>query len=167
MTLGGASAPAPRYEEHAPDDEVSHALLTEYFTSREMTFPEVQGVYKVAYPDPARFEPPAGVFLVARDEHGRAVGCGGIRRIDDRDGGVCYEVKHLYLSPDARGRGWGRALLEELERRSRQFGAVWSVLDTNDVLETAGQLYRTSGYDTVEPYNDNPNATTWYAKRLA
>ena len=40
------------------------------------------------------------------------------------------------------------------------------VLDTNASLEAAGNLYRRAGYVDVAPYNDNPNATNWYAKRL-
>ena len=33
-------------------------------------------------------------------------------------------------------------------------------------LEAAGELYRTSGYETIDAYNDNPNATDWYRKAL-
>jgi len=40
------------------------------------------------------------------------------------------------------------------------------VLDTNDSLEAAAGLYRSSGFESVPAYNDNPNATTWYRKRL-
>ena len=41
------------------------------------------------------------------------------------------------------------------------------MLDTNATLEAAQSLYRTSGYDEIEPYNDNPNATHWFGKSLA
>ena len=40
------------------------------------------------------------------------------------------------------------------------------VLDTNDSLAAAGGLYRSAGYATIEPYNANPNATTWYGKAV-
>jgi ribosomal protein S18 acetylase RimI-like enzyme len=65
-----------------------------------------------------------------------------------------------------RGRGWGSLLLAELEARARQFGATEMVLDTNSSLEAAGALYQRSGYEDVPPYNDNPNATNWYRKKL-
>jgi ribosomal protein S18 acetylase RimI-like enzyme len=146
----------------SPDGEI---MLTEYFTSRELGF--VGGSYRVVRPDPATFEPPAGVFLLVRDDEARVVGCGGVRRIDDDPlAGVRYEVKHLWLRPEARGRGWGRALLIELESRAVAFGARQIVLDTNDSLTAAGALYRSAGYASVPPYNDNVNATTWYAKTL-
>ncbi|NNC13346.1 GNAT family N-acetyltransferase [Planctomonas sp. JC2975] len=150
------------------DDPTAAALLTRYFSEREETFPSAQGTYSVSTPDPDRFVPPSGAFLLAELD-GEPVGCGGVRRIDDlqRPNGspiVQFEVKHLFLSPAARGKGVGRALLNELERRARAMGASRLVLDTNESLAAAGNLYRTSGYVTVEPYNDNPNATHWYAK---
>jgi ribosomal protein S18 acetylase RimI-like enzyme len=75
-------------------------------------------------------------------------------------------VKHLFLRPETRGRGWGRLLLDDLERRAREWDAAELVLDTHHTLEAAGGLYASSGFETVEPYNDNPNATRWYRKAL-
>src|SRR3954453_13910842 len=57
------------------------------------------------------FVEPHGVFLVLRDDDGRAVGCGGIARFDDERG----EMKRMDVVPEARGHGLGRRLLEELE----------------------------------------------------
>lgn len=147
--------------ERATDDPIAHALLTEYFTSRELGF--TGGAYRIVYPEPARFTPPIGVFLVVEDDEGHPVGCGGIRSLDP----TRFEVKHLYLRPETRGRGWGGALLRELETRAVAFGAHDVVLDTNSSLESAAALYRSAGYDDVEPYNDNPNATNWYRKVVA
>ena len=158
------------WRETQTTDAAAHALLSEYFTSRELGF--TGGTYTTTFPDPDRFVPPAGVFLVVEGEdlagEPADVGCGGIRRIDDgADGAIRYEVKHLWLQPHTRGLGYGRALLAELERRAREFGATELVLDTNASLEAAGGLYRSAGFVNVEPYNDNPNATDWYAKRLS
>ena len=147
--------------ERATDDPIAHTLLTEYFTSRELGF--TGGTYRIAYPDAARFVPPAGVFLVALDDDGTAVGCGGIRSLDP----TRFEVKHLYLRPETRGRGWGSLLLRELEWRASDLGATDVVLDTNSSLASAAALYRSAGYEDVPAYNDNPNATNWYRKTLA
>jgi len=159
------------WRESETTDAAAHALLTEYFHSRELTFSPEQGTYTTTFPDPAQFMPPRGVFLIveAEDLAGEPadVGCGGIRRIDDGPGGeVRYEVKHLWLQPHTRRLGYGRALLAELERRARAFRARQLVLDTNSSLEAAGGLYRSVGFANVEPYNDNPNATDWFAKDL-
>jgi len=147
----------------APD---AHALLDEYFRSRTVGF-AAQGVaYRTTFPDPAAFVPPAGVFVVLDDDEGAPMGCGGIRMIAPGPEGVRYELKHLYLRPETRGRGWGRLLVEDLVERARGFGAAELVLDTHHSLEAAGALYARTGFVAIEPYNDNPNASRWYGKRL-
>ncbi len=145
------------------DDPRAHELLADYFAMRAANFPG--HAYTTVFPDPSVFEPPAGEFVVVSDE-GADVGCGGIRRIEDGPHGPRYEVKHLYLRPETRGRGWGRLLMDDLERRARQFGAAELVLDTHHTLEAAGGLYEASGFSAIDPYNDNPNATRWYGKAL-
>ena len=143
------------------------ALLDAYFAERAAGFPLEQGEYRPTYPSAEQFTPPAGLFLVVEDD-GEVVGCGGVRRIQRRPytNEVRFEVKHLWLAPAARGRGAGRRLLDELERRAVALGAQELVLDTNASLEAAGGLYRSSGYVGIEPYNANPNATHWYGKRV-
>ncbi|MFB2581867.1 GNAT family N-acetyltransferase [Herbiconiux sp. P15] len=83
------------------------------------------------------------------------------------EGVVRYEVKHVWLTLEARGHGWARELMLEFERRAREFGATELVLDTHHTLEGAARLYDRLGYESVPPYNDNPNATRWYRKALS
>ncbi|MDQ0645243.1 GNAT family N-acetyltransferase [Microbacterium murale] len=147
----------------SPATSESHAILAEYFALRAEEFPG--GAYTTMFPDPTAFESPAGVFLLAGPE-GAPIGCGGIRRLEDSDAGIRYEVKHLFLKPVTRGQGWGRAILEELERRARDWDAAELVLDTHHTLEAAGALYTRSGFEQIEAYNDNRNATRWYRKML-
>ncbi|MEP6479317.1 MAG: GNAT family N-acetyltransferase [Rhodoglobus sp.] len=160
------------YRDSAVDTDAALALLTEYFSFRRESFPATMGEYKATFPTPEDFVLPHGVFLVVEGEglDGDAadVGCGGIRQIEPGAAGlVRFEVKHLWIRPFARGGGLGRALLAELERRARELGAEELVLDTNDSLDAAGSLYRSTGFTSIAPYNDNPNATTWYGKVLA
>jgi GNAT superfamily N-acetyltransferase len=154
----------PTFTPVAVDDPDAHALLEEYFAMRAANFPG--SPYTTTFPGPEAFAPPAGVFVIVRDDRGTSVGCGGIRRIDDGGHGTRYEVKHLYLHPETRGRGWGRLLMAELERRAIGFGAAELVLDTHHTLEAAGRLYAASGFVAIDPYNDNPNATRWYGRAL-
>ncbi|WP_424935462.1 MULTISPECIES: GNAT family N-acetyltransferase [Bacteria] len=147
-----------------PDDADAHAALVEYFAARAADFPG--HTYSPVFPTAAAFTPPAGVLLLV-EEDGAVVGCGGIRRIPvTASTAVRYEVKHVFLRPETRGRGWGGALLDELERRAAEWGAHDLVLDTHHTLKAAGHLYRRNGYVEIEPYNDNPNATRWYRKTL-
>jgi GNAT superfamily N-acetyltransferase len=152
--------PAIEFRETKVDTPEADALLREYFAERIATFPDPAG-YTTTLPEPSRFVPPEGVFLELVVD-GAIVGGGGIRRLSAER----YEVKHLFVRPAGRGLGLGKALLRELEQRAVQFGAIEAVLDTNDSLTAAGGLYRSSGYQSIEPYNDNPNATTWYWKAL-
>jgi ribosomal protein S18 acetylase RimI-like enzyme len=162
-------AAPPGFLETPVTDAAAQACLTAYFAERALSFPAQQGRYRPAFPAAEQFVAPAGVFLLLRDPAAdRVVGCGGIRRLEDTPHQtVRYEIKHLWLDPSTRGRGWGRALLTELERRAQGFGATETVLDTNASLTAAGALYASAGYREIEPYNSNPNATTWYAKTLA
>lgn len=152
-------------------EPAAQALLTEYFDGRESSFPSEMGHYEVRFPDPEQFRAPHGVFLVVEGEDlaGEAadIGCGGIRKLSSAPGDPPrYEIKHLFLQPHTRGLGLGRLLLAELEQRARSLGAEEVVLDTNAGLEAAGRLYRSSGYEETPPYNNNPNATHWFLKRL-
>jgi len=160
------------FREAGVDEESAHALLAEYFASRAEGFPPEMGPYTAKFPAPDQFVWPNGVFLVVEDvdlaDEPADVGCGGIRRIASGPTGLPrLEIKHLWLKPYLRGRGFGRVLLTELERRAAEdFGAGEIVLDTNASLEAAGGLYRSSGYVEIEPYNENPNATHWFGKTV-
>jgi GNAT superfamily N-acetyltransferase len=159
------------YRETTVEDAAASALLNEYFESRVETHPSGSGEYRLNLPVPEKFVPPNGVFLVVegedRDGEPANVGCAGLRRLEPGEGGlVRFELKHLWLQPRVRGLGYGRALMRELERRAVGFGAEQLVLDTNDSLIAARGLYLSSGFEEIDPYNDNPNATTWYGKLL-
>ena len=149
----------PQFRAVPVDDPVAHALLTDYFAMRAEGFTD--RVYNTVYPDPAKFEPPAGVFIVAELD-GTAVGCAGIRMLSPQRA----ELKHLYVRDAARGQGIGSGLIAILEQCALEFGATGVVLDTHESLEAAGRLYARAGYIEIEPYNENPNASHWYGKAV-
>ena len=105
--------------------------------------------------------PPLGWFLVAR-LNGEAVGCAGLRRIEEQVG----ELKRMWISPAARGRGVARALLAHVEDLARSAGFTEMRLDTNKALIEAHTLYRSAGYREIAAYNDNAYAHLWFAKTL-
>lgn len=150
-----------RLIETTPDEPATALLLDAYFAERAAGF---DGEYRVVRPPAAAFSSP-GVLLRAELD-GEPAGCGGLRVLPPDAAGARLEVKHLYAAPSARGRGVGRALLTALVAHARAAGASTVVLDTNRSLEAAGGLYRSAGFEPVAAYNDNPNATDWYALRL-
>jgi DNA-binding MarR family transcriptional regulator/predicted GNAT family N-acyltransferase len=111
--------------------------------------------------DQRSLRPPGGAFVVLRTEAG-VVGCGGLRRLDSGDA----EIKRMWIDPAWRGLGLGARLLAELERRARTLGHDRVVLDTNESLTEAINLYRRHGYEPIDRYSDNPYAHHWFAKQL-
>ncbi|MEO7981143.1 MAG: GNAT family N-acetyltransferase [Sporichthyaceae bacterium] len=88
------------------------------------------------------------VFVVARDEHGRAVGCGALRRLDDRT----VEVKRLYAEPVVRGTGVATTLLRALEARAADRGWTTLRLETGDAQPEAIRFWLREGYRPIPPY---------------
>jgi DNA-binding MarR family transcriptional regulator/ribosomal protein S18 acetylase RimI-like enzyme len=100
-------------------------------------------------------------FLVARLD-GLAVGCGMLKKLDTKTA----EIKRMWVSPDARGLGIARRLLESLETLAAGSGVQRIRLDTNRSLGEAQALYGKAGYEAIERYNDNPYADFWFEKVL-
>jgi putative acetyltransferase len=91
----------------------------------------------------------AGVFLVARLD-GRPVGCGALRRLGDDQG----EIKRMYVVPDARRQGVGRAVLTALEAEARQLGIAALILETGERQPEAIALYRSAGFERCPCWGD-------------
>ncbi|MDT0309081.1 GNAT family N-acetyltransferase [Streptomyces sp. DSM 44917] len=100
--------------------------------------------------DPAMFDPPGGLYLLAYDERGRPVATGGWRAQGaESDEGYLdgdAEVKRMFVVPQARGLGLARLILGRLEDSAREAGRVRMVLETGTVQPEAIGLYRSSGY---------------------
>jgi DNA-binding MarR family transcriptional regulator/GNAT superfamily N-acetyltransferase len=119
--------------------------------------------------DPARsipaeadeLTPPAGLLLLGR-LRGEPVGCGALKL----HGAAPAELKRMWVAPSVRGLGLGRRILGELEGRAREAGASIVRLETNRGLTEAIALYRASGYEEVDAFNDEPYADHWFEKRL-
>jgi GNAT superfamily N-acetyltransferase len=105
--------------------------------------------------------PPGGVFVVLYED-GEPVAGGGLRRLDD---GVA-EIKRMFVEPAARGRGFGRRVLLELEAAAADLGYRRLRLDTAESLTTATALYRSAGYRDIPDYNGNSYASFWGEKVL-
>jgi DNA-binding MarR family transcriptional regulator/GNAT superfamily N-acetyltransferase len=105
--------------------------------------------------------PPGGCFVVARLE-GAAVGCGGVKRIDEKTA----MIKRIWTAPSARGLGVARRVLRTLEGAARHAGVTILRLDTNRALKEAHALYRKEGFTEIPRFNDNPYAHHWFEKRF-
>ena len=102
-------------------------------------------------------------WLVLYDAAGAPIGCGGLRTLAPGVG----EIKRMFVARSSRGRGLGRLLLRELERRSAQAGLSRVRLLTTDVLSEACALYAAEGYEPIERiYRAGQPVEIWLEKRL-
>jgi putative acetyltransferase len=103
--------------------------------------------------------PGRGVFLVAYDGEA-AIGCGAFRVVDADVAAAAFggaktaEIKRMYMSPAARGRGAGRAMLEALEAAAQDVGVTHLVLETGERQHEAVGLYARAGFARIERFGD-------------
>ena len=103
---------------------------------------------------PGKYAPPSGALLLARSTStGEAIGCAGLRPLQPE--GTC-EMKRLYVSPEGRGTGVGKALAEAVISGAKRLGYGRIVLDTLGSMVTPLKLYRELGFRDIEPYYHNP-----------
>jgi ribosomal protein S18 acetylase RimI-like enzyme len=100
---------------------------------------------------PGKYTPPHGALIVARSD-GTPCGCVALRRIDER---VC-EMKRLYVRPGNRGRRIGVGLVSRIIQTAKNRGYEAMRLDTLPSMASAVSLYRTFGFQEIEPYIYNP-----------
>lgn len=104
---------------------------------------------------PGDYAPPRGVLLVA-EQHRAPIGCVALRPLPDAGRGTTGEVKRLYVAPDGRGAGVGRALMDALIARARALGYDEIKLDTLASMTSARSLYASLGFSECGPYYRNP-----------
>jgi GNAT superfamily N-acetyltransferase len=94
--------------------------------------------------------PPDGRLMLATEESLPAgIACLKKLRMD------IAEIKRMYVRPQFRGRGIGRALLQRLLVEAKEIGYPAVRLDSARFMQEAHALYRSSGFDEVEPYPES------------
>ncbi|HYJ70419.1 MAG TPA: helix-turn-helix domain-containing GNAT family N-acetyltransferase [Nocardioidaceae bacterium] len=155
------TAGAMTYAVADPSTPPAQHCLREYFAELDRRFDVGFDPVRSTVPDAAAFVPPSGALVVA-SLWSEPLGCGGLLWQED---GSAY-IKRMWIDPSARGLGIGRRLLSELEALAARHGCETVRLETNRSLTEAIGLYRSAGYVEVEPFNDEPYAHHWFAKRL-
>lgn len=103
---------------------------------------------------PGKYGSPTGVLLLARQKDtNEAIGCIGLRSLDTK--GVC-EIKRLYVAPQGRGSGLGKALVKQVSKEAKIVGYEAMRLDTLGRMKEAQKLYKTLGFVERKPYYDTP-----------
>lgn len=113
---------------------------------------------------PGKYAPPTGELLLARDAAGEAVGCVALRALPEPG---CCEMKRLFLVPQARGSGLGRALAQAAVEAARRLGYAEMRLDSLPGMAAAVGLYERMGFARIAPYyGPAPDGTVFMSLRL-
>ena len=86
------------------------------------------------------------IFVIARDQSGKAIGCGCFRPMDE----TTAEVKRMYAKE--KGLGIGNKILSFLEHRAHDIGYRTVRLETRIVNASAASFYERNGYRKIANY---------------
>lgn len=110
---------------------------------------------------PGPYAPPSGSLLVAYVDD-RPAGALGLQpvpegcRIPGTGAESAGELKRLFVGPEFRRRGVGRALMERAETEAHRRGYGSLVLTTSaEMMPLAQSLYESLGYEETAPYRDD------------
>jgi putative acetyltransferase len=94
--------------------------------------------------------------FIARDEDGRAIGCGALKVHSAELG----EVKRMFTDPQVRGKRIGSALLEAIVGLAEDRGLAVLMLETGAAADMpeAHRLYTRSGFVSRGPFLDYPDS---------
>ena len=86
--------------------------------------------------------------LYIAEAEGAAVGIGGLKAVS----AATAEIKRVYVRPQARGLGVGRALVGRLIEDARELGFDSIRLESAAFMREAHNLYRRFGFTEIAPY---------------
>ncbi len=110
---------------------------------------------------PGDYAPPRGRLLLAYVA-AVAAGCVALHPLE---ADVC-EMKRLYVRPQFRGLGIGRALVDRILAEARAAGYSRMRLDTvAPIMRDAVRMYRALGFGEIAPYRANPIPGALYMER--
>lgn len=97
--------------------------------------------------NPIKLHPPSGRFYLVQFDT-RAVGVGCLKKLSEGVG----EIQRMFVPPSFRGRGVGRAIATRLIDDARSIGYRKIRLESLGFLKAAHRLYRSLGFEEIEPY---------------
>ncbi len=128
-------------------DSVSRGLIDRLNAELTGAYPEAEATHFGLAPEEVTGG--RGAFLIVY-QAATPVGCGAVRLLDPGTG----ELKRMYVSPAARGKGLGRRLVAALETEARALGVRRLVLETGIRQAAALALYRATGFQPIPLYGE-------------
>ncbi len=144
----------------SPDQPEVIALIGELDAYQDTLYPQ-ESRHAL---DLVSLKQPNVLFAVARDNMGRAIGCGAMVLRPEFG-----ELKRMYVSPRGRGQGVARKLLAVLESQAIGSGCKLLKLETGPYQHEALALYASAGYERRGPFGDYANdpLSVFMQKRVA
>lgn len=110
---------------------------------------------------PASYTAGGGAFFVAVDE-AQVIGTAGIALVEPG----LFELRKMYLRPEARGRGVGQLLFDACLAHARAHGGRRIVLDTTEKMTTAIAFYERNGFVRDDTQRRAPRCSRGYRRDL-
>ena len=104
--------------------------------------------------DDDKFSPPNGRFYLVKFNN-QTAGVGCLKKLQNRVG----EIQRMYVLPEFRGHGIGRAIVNRLVDDARLIGYSKLKLESLEFLNSAHALYRSIGFKEINPYAKNSMAS--------
>jgi putative acetyltransferase len=118
--------------------EASHALMEAMYPSEANNYLSLDAL-----------RAPHVTLCAAREGGAAALGCGAVAVFEEY-----AEIKSMFTSEAARGRGVADAVLRHLEDEVRAAGKSLILLETGTGLDAAHRLYHRHGFTTRGPFGD-------------
>lgn len=143
----------PRHPQVRALLQASHALMESLFPPEDNHYLSIDAL---CVPDVH--------FFVARDGD-TVLGCGAFKHAKDH-GGSYGEIKSMFTSECARGKGVASTILVTLEAEARAQNLPMLRLETGNLLHAAHQLYAKHGFAPCGPFGDyDENETSLFMEK--
>lgn len=123
--------------------------------------PEVDYMYE-------NYDKDKACFYVIVNAEDVPVGCGGIAPLAGGDGTIC-ELQKMYFLSEARGKGFGRKLMDLLIGEAKRLGYQHCYLETVTRMQSANALYAKAGFKILQGQmgsTGHSGCDTFYLKKI-
>jgi putative acetyltransferase len=113
------------------------------------------------------FQNPRSFYWVAAADETVLGGCGIYPSNGLPDG--CCELVRFFLTPEARGKGIGKKLLDQSFRTAKEFGYQTIYLESFPDMKEAIKMYEQNGFETIDHALGNTGhyaCNVWMLKNL-
>ncbi|MFK8010560.1 MAG: GNAT family N-acetyltransferase [Marinicellaceae bacterium] len=88
-------------------------------------------------------------FYVVENE-GEILGGAGVAPLEDNDNPNYCELRKMYFSPQLRGQGMGKILIDKCINKAKELGYKGVYLETISAMKVAQKLYQSRGFEYLD-----------------